>query len=411
MSGAASRHVSIAALSGCRAALPGRPLRLALQVDSLDKGGLEQVVYNLVRSLHGEQFAVTLVICGDAVGYLGGLLLRDGYDVVTVNRDQGRFRELLAARQIEIANLHYTIWGLDEYVARQLPVVYTIHNSYTWLSRREASDRTRAYRQVTAFVAVSSQVKGYFQQRFKVPAAAIQVIPNGIDVSDLAGAVAANRAEYGFGEDDFVFINVSSFIPAKCQGLMIAALQELVKTRPQARLLLVGNVLDSGYHSFVRRCISEAQLEKQVRIVDFVPRQELGRLLRSADCFLLPSLQEGWSNAIMEAMYCGLPLILSDTGSARDIIKNDDIGIIIPNPYRNIQNLYCENINMISYDKKPENLGSLVAAMREMVDNAKNWRQRAVGGRERVVSELSVDQMATAYGRLFGYVVQMVGNR
>lgn len=405
LSGAASRHVSIDALTGCSTVLPGRPLRLALQVDSLDKGGLEQVVYNLVRSLHGEQFAVTLVICGDEVGYLGGLLLRDGYDVVAVNRDKVRFRDLLAARQIEIANLHYTIWGLDEYVARQLPVVYTVHNSYTWLSRREARDRKRAYDQVTAFVAVSSQVKGYFQQRFKVPAAAIQVIPNGIDVSDLAGAVAANRAEYGFGEDDFVFINVSSFIPAKCQGLMIAALQELVKTHPQARLLMVGNVLDGGYHSFVRRCISEAQLEKQVRIVDFVPRQELGRLLRSADCFLLPSLQEGWSNAIMEAMYFELPLILSDVGSSRDIITDSDIGIIIPNPYQQIVQLDSTAIERLAYARRPGNLSALLEAMAAMMDDAAGWRERSVQGKKRVVADLTVERMAQAYGSMFAQVV------
>src|SRR6185369_9008905 len=120
-------------------------------------------------SLQGQQFSVTLVICGDDVGYLGGQLLRDGYDVVTVGRDKERLKTVVSDRKIELVNLHYTMWGIEEYSARQTPVVYTIHNSYTWLSRQEAKERKRAYCLASAFIAVSSQVKSYFQKRFEVP--------------------------------------------------------------------------------------------------------------------------------------------------------------------------------------------------------------------------------------------------
>lgn len=384
------------------------PVRLALQVASLDKGGLEQVVYNLLRRLNTQKFIVTLFICGEETGYLGGLLQLDGFDVVTLGWNKARLKAVLLERKIGLANLHYSVWGIEEYENSRIPVVYTVHSSYTWLSRREVNEHKRAFRKVAAFIAVSSMVKSYFCHRFEVPITAVQVIPNGIDASEFETTDAISRAAYGFNPDDFIFINVSSFVPVKSQGLMIAALRPLLTAKPNARLLLVGNVMDPEYHQFVLNRIREEQLEQYVRIVDYVPRTELGKLLAIADCFLLPSLQEGWSNAIMEAMYFNLPLILSDTGSARDLISNSDIGIIIPNPYRNLEKLDCDSINRIAYDKRPGNLEYLLRAMADMMENAPVWRGKCEYSKERVINCLSVDRMADAYSRFFSQVIALL---
>ncbi|WP_459815605.1 glycosyltransferase [Geotalea toluenoxydans] len=399
--------MAVAGRSQHMAKVLDRPLRLAILVDSLDKGGLEQVVYNLVRSLSGSHFIVTLIICSGDFGYLGNKLVSDGHDVVAVGNDKGRLQAILQERKIDVANLHYSTCYYETFCRLRIPIVYTVHNSYTWLTNQEFKARKKAYKNMSAFIAVSSQVKEYFRQRFSIAAESIEVIPNGIDVSDLADAKLPMRQKYGFLESDFIFVNVSSFTPTKFQGGMLSALKELITIKPNARLLLVGNVLDLEYHAFVMERIRDEGLAACLRIIDFVPRQELARLLGMADCFLLPSLQEGWSNAIMEAMYFGLPLILSDTGSARDLIKENDIGIIVPNPYPSINTLNSQRIKMIAYDKRPANLESMVKAMMEMIENPEQWRRKCSNTRNKIIGDLNVEQMAHRYGQLFSKVLSM----
>lgn len=383
------------------AALPRQVIRLAIQVESMDKGGLEQVVYNLVRSLDKNRFSVTLLICGTECGYLGDKLQAEGCDVVTIGHDQSLLAKILLERKISLVNLHYSVWGIDTYLEMKIPVVYTIHNSYTWLSEDEVQERCRAYKKVAGFIAVSNQVKRYFRERFKVPARRILTVPNGIDLTDFAACKPLPRERYTLAAQDFVFINIASFIPTKFQNIMISAMKEIVPVYPQARLLMVGNVLDTAYHAHIMERIHAEGLEPYIRIIDFVPRPELGGLFQMSDCFMLPSIQEGWSNAIMEAMYFGLPLILSDVGSARDIMVDESLGIVIPNPYNDLLDIDCAKIETIAYDPQPVNLPSLVTAMDRMIASREQWRRQAAIGKDKVRRDLTVMNMVRKYEKIF----------
>ena len=92
--------------------------------------------------------------------------------------------------------------------------------------------------------------------------------------------------------------------------------------------------------------------------------------MKNSNAFILPSLTEGFSVATIEAMYYQLPLILSDIGGARDIINNNDIGIIVENPYRDIIDMTPSRIiNEFCDDQHVKNLADIVSAIENIYKN------------------------------------------
>jgi glycosyltransferase involved in cell wall biosynthesis len=105
----------------------------------------------------------------------------------------------------------------------------------------------------------------------------------------------------------------------------------------------------------------------------------------------------------MEAMHFGLPLILSDVGSARDVIVDSDIGLVIPNPYDDILALDCSGINELAYNDRPRNLDNLIAAMKEMIMSPEAWKAKGQKGVRKIAEEFTVVRMVQAYEReIFG---------
>jgi len=124
--------------------------------------------------------------------------------------------------------------------------------------------------------------------------------------------------------------------------------------------------------------------------------------MRMADCFVLPSLIEGWSIAIMEAMYCELPLILSDVGSARDVVKESDIGIVIRNPYEDIRQLTPEIITeRYANSGHLDNLSDLVSAMETIAADRAGWKEKAKLARRKIEEQFTAGHMCQQYLECF----------
>lgn len=163
-----TKHLAVAGRSQHMAKVLDRPLRLAILVDSLDKGGLEQVVYNLVRSLSGSHFIVTLIICSGDFGYLGNKLVSDGHDVVAVGNDKGRLQAILQERKIDVANLHYSTCYYETFCRLRIPIVYTVHNSYTWLTNQEFKARKRHIKTCLLLLQCRARLKSIFGNAFQL---------------------------------------------------------------------------------------------------------------------------------------------------------------------------------------------------------------------------------------------------
>ena len=184
----------------------------------------------------------------------------------------------------------------------------TIHNSYVFLPPAGAA----AYRAndsfTAAYVCVSQMAAHYADVKLGLPVSKMVVVPNGVDLSRIEGAGADARAslrrELGIEDDDFVFLNTCSLHAIKCQATLVRAFAEVVRRFPEAKLVLVGRAFYQGYLAKVQQAIARYGLQKSVLLAGH--RDDTARFYAAADAFVLPSLCEGWSLALAEAIAAGL---------------------------------------------------------------------------------------------------------
>ncbi|ABS25615.1 glycosyl transferase family 2 [Anaeromyxobacter sp. Fw109-5] len=409
---ALARRIASLRLFEKRSAHPGRqpaarvlpvrePLRVGFQVDGMDRGGLEQIVSDLVRNVDRSRVLPTLLVHASDCGTAGRALRENGLEVVVTGRDERRLVEAVRERNLQVVNLHHSVAGLSAYRDLGVATVYTVHSSYVWLDPLARRARAERLRSVDLHLAVSPQVGRFFEETFEVDPRRVRIVPNGLDPSELEDAHRASREGLGLSETDFVFLQVGSFSPNKLQRTTVEAFARVCTGVPEARLVLVGNAFDPRYAREVEDAVRAGGLTDRVRILPWGSRDSIAGLMGAADCFVLPSLVEGWSIAVMEAMYFGLPLVVSDVGSAREVIRDGDIGIVIPCPYERLSELTLEHLVALGERPPEEYVEVLAAAMREVALHRDVWRERGARGRDKVTGPFHVRAMADAYARAY----------
>ena len=153
----------------------------------------------------------------------------------------------------------------------------------------------------------------------------LETISNGVDCQrfrpiESAEERAELRHRFGFDPEDEIIIYVGSITPRKGVDTLVMAWQEIIRQRPQARLLLVGpyrrlqdtNKANDVVNSFcdkVDSLIQQSAVPERVTITGEVKNVE--DYLRIADVFVFPSTFEGMPNVVPEAMATGLPCVLT----------------------------------------------------------------------------------------------------
>jgi L-malate glycosyltransferase len=155
----------------------------------------------------------------------------------------------------------------------------------------------------------------------------IEVIPNFVDTERYAPIRdrAHPRALFAdLAETEPVLIHASNFRPVKRIGDVLAIFGEVNRQRP-CRLLLIG---DGPERSQAERWVRELGLEARVL---FLGKQDsFVELLASADVFLLPSEQESFGLAALEALSCGVPVVASDVGGVPELVDSGETGYLAP---------------------------------------------------------------------------------
>lgn len=151
-------------------------------------------------------------------------------------------------------------------------------------------------------------------------------IYNGVDSDRFApadeAARAAARKRFGIGADDLVVGMVAGFRPEKHQHVLLEAAAEVSRAVPRLKVLLVG---DGPELPAIR-----ARFGAQPFAVFAGDVPDVWNALRAVDIGCLLSAKEGFSNAVVEKMACGLPMIVSDAGGNSEAVVHRDNGYVIP---------------------------------------------------------------------------------
>jgi glycosyltransferase involved in cell wall biosynthesis len=171
-------------------------------------------------------------------------------------------------------------------------------------------------------VAVSPEEASY-AQRFGFRPSQIAVIPNCIRPICLPEREIVRR-ELGFHDDDVVIGFVGRFAIQKHPVMLVEAFASVVKSNPQALLLMIG---DGPLMSEVRRTVDRYGIGLRVRLLG----ARAGRpLMPGFDIFALPSRFEGLPYVVLEAMSAGLPLVITSGANCSVLVEQGVNGLIVP---------------------------------------------------------------------------------
>lgn len=162
-----------------------------------------------------------------------------------------------------------------------------------------------------------------------VHAERLHLIYNGIDVSRFHGlnCRASVRVELGLGMDVCVFIIIANLIPYKGHADLIEACSLAAKDLPQPwKVLVVGR--DDGIGMQLRAQADACGVGDNFLFLG--ARQDIPELLASSDVGVLCSHEEGFSNAVLEGMAAGLPLVVTDVGGNAEAVENGVTGYVVP---------------------------------------------------------------------------------
>lgn len=291
---------------------------------ALESAGIRNYIAYLVpnRGLEGEYRTAGLnPIClehrrttdGPRTLYrLVGLIRDHGIDVVHTNHGLDRFYGGLAAR----------IAGV--------PAITTAHDVVEH-HHISASGRLRLLveRQLLSqYIAVSAAVGRVCESSRGILRDRVRVIYSGIEARDFARPAADTisrlKDELGLQDADPILINVGRLSAAKNQHHLIPMMARVLKRRPRATLLIVG---DGTERSRLEAAIAEAGLGASIRLLGM--RSDIPALLALSAVFLFPSESEGLGLSVIEAMSAGKPVVAAGVAPMDEVVEAGKSGLLV----------------------------------------------------------------------------------
>lgn len=383
----AAPAAAVPASSSQAAEQDDRPL-IAHVVYRLAVGGLENGLVNLINRTPQYRHAVICLtdytdfhrrIRHNAIS-LHALDKREGHDPGMLVRLRRLLRELqpdiVHTRNLAALEAQLPAWlaGVRGRVhgehGRDVHDLDGSSRKYQWLRR--------AFRpMVHCYIPLSRDLEQYLLDRIGVPPAKISQIYNGVDTVQFhpRGGERPAVLPADFASSDTVIIGtVGRLAAVKDQVNLVRAFIALIDHAPQlrdrVRLVIIGD----------GPLLREAQtLLECARMSDLAwlpgERDDVPELMRAIDVFVLPSLAEGISNTILEAMACGLPVIATDVGGNGELVVAEVTGILVP----------------------PAQPMPLAEALWLYVNNEELRRRHGLAARERVEREFSMEAMVQRY--------------
>lgn len=215
----------------------------------------------------------------------------------------------------DIRSIHIEV--LDEILQREYRNLGLVYNP-TPLRLRERI--VTEYQMADAFIVPSKYTAQIMIDRGIKPNQ-IHVVPYGLDIERFSG-LQHNMLD----DKDGVFrvLFVGSVIPRKGVHYLIQAWESL--QLPNSELIIIGRCLDPSYQGLIKNMIKRTR----VRFISHLPQIDLWQYYHQADLYVLPSISDSFALVVTEAMAAGLPVIVSDSTGAGELIQNNQEGFILP---------------------------------------------------------------------------------
>ena len=210
-----------------------------------------------------------------------------------------------------------------------------------------------------------------------VPEHKLHLIYNGVRMSEEPATPSEARQQLGIDPQAFVMCIVANLMPYKGHVDLIAALTQIGNRLPQPWLLL-GAGRDGGSLAEISRAIEASGLKGNVRLLG--ERRDVPQLLAASDIGVLaPIRNEGFSNAILESMAAGLPMVVTDVGGNAEAVSHGKTGIVV----------------------RAADPGALGAAILRLANDTELRQSMGASAKARVAEEFSLEESTARYLTLY----------
>ena len=303
-------------------------MKVAYVLGGLPFGGIERWLYDLLLEFERKGLVQGRVFNLSGTGALLPEYRSAGLDVVCVGKGlpaiaSHRLDTALALRgQLRdfapdiIHTMHFSANHLGRIAALGLgiPLLLHLHNIKRERTlHRRMSDKLLSYA-TTEYIAVSQAVAGVVESDHNLAKRPVQVLYNAIDPSRFQCEPLDLHAAFGLKPP--VVLAVGRYVPQKNMDKLIRAIRIIHDQGIAASLVLVGEGTERPRLEALR---DELKLSDHVVLAGFRP--DVPAFCKAADIFAMPSDFEGFLIAQLEAMYCGLPCVISEHVPLREIAQ------------------------------------------------------------------------------------------
>jgi glycosyltransferase involved in cell wall biosynthesis len=314
-----------------------RKTRVLLLLYTLEAAGAEKVVLTLAGHLDRRRFEP--LVCGLRGGRLLEAFRALGVPVVVIGKrrrlDPGalwRLYRLVRRERVDVLHSHNfsaNLWGRLVGLLAGVPTLIATEHTVSsvksplqrWLDRLLARPTAR-------IIAVSRRVQESHVREEAIPAGRFTVVYNGLPAFGPAptpDGARAIRSSLRVADGEFAVTTVGRLEPPKGHEVLLRAAPRILAAAPAARFVLVG---EGSLGPALRRLADALGVAHAVRFVGV--RSDVRSVLAVSDLCLIPSLREGFSVTMLEAMSVGAPIVATDVGGNAEAIVSGESGLVVP---------------------------------------------------------------------------------
>jgi len=362
-------------------------------------GGMENGLVNLINHIPEDRYRHAIICLTDHTAFrerirnrnvqLFALYKREGKDFSLYPRIWKLLRQL----RPDIVHTRNLATVEHQFSAFLAGCHARVHGEHGWNvgDLDGNSTRNRLIRKacrpfVKRYIAVSGHIERYLEGQIGVPRSRTVRVFNGVDTTVFRPTVGGRRALPATNfptRGSLVIGTVGRMEAVKDQATLVMGfselLQRLPREFPRPRLVIVGDGPLAG---------KIGDLVASIGLADLVwmpgARDDIPAILQGLDIFVLPSLAEGISNTLLEAMASGLPSVATRVGGNPELVDDDETGILVP----------------------PRDSGTLADALLRYVVDQDMLQRHGRAARARVESQFSLEAMVDKYVNVYDSVLQ-----
>ncbi|MFC1658426.1 glycosyltransferase [Candidatus Omnitrophota bacterium] len=312
-------------------------------IDVLEEvGGAENNLLQVVTGLNQDKYRP--IVCCLKGGRLSKLIKNKGIKLIDLKlkriyglkaiKEAIKLVKLIKEEDVRIVMTYFygsDFWG--GLIARITGVPVAISN------RRDMGHLLKkrhvlAYRFFNRFfdkiITVSDAVRNMIIRQQKVSPEKLVTIRNGVDIQIFIQDFDSNSIKESLGVDSgkLIVTKVAGLSPIKGIRYFLEAASELLKDNKDIHFLVVGGSRDNGYSQKMRELVAQLGITKNITFTG--ARNDIPEILSISDVLVLSSLNEGFSNTILEYMASGKPVVATSVGGNPEVIDNGRNGFLVP---------------------------------------------------------------------------------